>query len=88
VALEELFVDGGVLDRDNPFTTDVLGDGVDEVEGVPVAEPVEEYWNVGRHVIVWEVYRTEAPDSSPTRAPGAGSNGSLGASSSERLFPR
>ena len=69
VALEELFVDGGVLDRDDPLTADVLGDGVDEVEGVPVAEPVEENWNVGRHVIRWGSVQDRSPGLQSGRAP-------------------
>ena len=40
--LEELFVDGDVLDRDEPPARLVLGDRVNEHGRIPVAEPVEQ----------------------------------------------
>jgi hypothetical protein len=42
VPLEELFVDGDVLDRDETPPGVVLGDGVDEERRLPVAVAVEE----------------------------------------------
>ena len=52
MSLEELFVDGDVLDRDEPPAGLVLGDRVDEQRRIPVAEPVEEDGDVdGGH---WE----------------------------------
>ena len=42
MSLEELFVDGDVLDGDEPPAGLVLGDRVDEQRRKPVAEAVEE----------------------------------------------
>ena len=49
VSLEELLVDGDVLDRDEPPARLVLGDRVDEQRRIPVAQPVEENGDVDHH---------------------------------------
>ena len=41
MALEEIFVDGDVLERDDPLSRLVLGDGVDEERGKAVADAFE-----------------------------------------------
>ncbi len=41
VSLEEIFVDGDVLERDQPLPRLVLGDGVDEKRGKAVGKPFE-----------------------------------------------
>ena len=46
VSLKKLFVDGDVLDRDQPSPRLVLGNRVDETGRLPVAETVEENGNV------------------------------------------
>jgi hypothetical protein len=48
VALKEFFVDGDVLDRDEPLALVVLGDRVDERRRIPVAEPIEKDGDVER----------------------------------------
>ena len=42
VSLEEIFVDGDVLERDQPLPRLVLGDGVDEERGKAVGEAFED----------------------------------------------
>ena len=42
MSLKEFFVDGDVLDGDEPAAGFVLGDRVDQHRRIPVAEPVEE----------------------------------------------
>ena len=49
VPLEEIFVDGDVLDGDEPLAGLVLGDRVDERRRVPVAEPVDGFGDVEGH---------------------------------------
>src|SRR5262245_31543562 len=52
MTLEEFFVDGDVLDRDDPPPRLVLGDRVDEDGRIPVTEPVEDEGDVDvRHGI-------------------------------------
>ena len=51
VALEELFVDGDVLDGDEPAARLVLGDRVNQRGRIPVAEAVEEGVDVDQGVI-------------------------------------
>ena len=51
MSLEELFVDGDVLDRDEPPAGVVLGDRVHEQRRIPVAEPVEEDGDVDRSLV-------------------------------------
>ena len=46
VSLEEIFVDGDVLDGDEPFAGLVLGYRIDERRRVPVAQPVDGFGNV------------------------------------------
>ena len=42
MSLEEIFVDGDVLERDQPLPRLVLGDGVDEERGKAVGEAFED----------------------------------------------
>ena len=49
VALEELLVDGDVLDGDQPPARLVLGDGVDEHRRIPVAQAIQRLRDVDRH---------------------------------------
>ena len=49
VALEELFVDGDVLERDQPLSRLMLGDAVDEQRGKAVGEAFENVRGRGAH---------------------------------------
>ena len=47
--LEELLVDGDILDGDDPGARLVLDHTVDEQRGIAITEPVEQPGNVERH---------------------------------------
>src|SRR5438093_8182482 len=47
--LKEFLVDGDVLDGDHPAPGVVLGNGVDEERGIPVAQAVQDLRDVNRH---------------------------------------
>jgi hypothetical protein len=49
MTLEEILVDGDVLDGDDPPAWIVIDDGVHEKRGIPVAQPVDEDRNVDGH---------------------------------------
>jgi len=50
VSLEELFVDGDVLDGDETLTRLVFGDGVYEERRVSVVDAIEEGWEIDCHL--------------------------------------
>ena len=49
MSLEEIFVDGDVLDGHEPLARLVLGDRIDERRRIPVAEPVDDFGDVDGH---------------------------------------
>src|SRR5437660_6381141 len=53
MSLEEFFVDGDVLDGNQPPPGIVLGDRVDEHRGIPVAQPVQQVRDVDQRRIFY-----------------------------------